>query len=106
MAVFLRIFIGIVLLVSGFEKVLSPYQNFLYVLQSYELFPSWLEKVVAMSVPWVELLTGLFMVLGLWLNWSVKSALLLFLCFIVRFIRGDGARVDDEFNLCECNCYF
>jgi len=83
MFVFLRIIIGAVLLVSGFEKVLSPYQNFMYVLQAYELFPGWAERLVAMIVPWLELIVGLFIVLGLWLNYSLRAALVLFMSFVI-----------------------
>lgn len=83
MILFLRIFIGLVLLVSGFEKLLSPYQNFMYVIQAYQFLPTWLERIAAVSVPWVELIVGLFLTLGLWINWSLKGALLLFLSFII-----------------------
>lgn len=79
----LRIFIGLVLLISGIEKVISPYQNFLYVIQAYQFLPGVLEKAAAIIVPWVELIVGLFMVLGLWLNWSLKASLLLFLSFVI-----------------------
>jgi uncharacterized membrane protein YphA (DoxX/SURF4 family) len=82
MAVFFRIFIGLILLGSGFEKLMSHYQNFLYVIQSYQAFPDWFEKAVAIGMPWIELLIGLFLVLGLWLNWSLKAALILFAGFI------------------------
>jgi uncharacterized membrane protein YphA (DoxX/SURF4 family) len=101
MLVFLRIVIGLVLLVSGFEKVLSPYQNFLYVIQAYQLFPSWLEKIAALSVPWAELIIGLFMVLGLWLNWALKGSLLLFVCFIVIV----GQALLRGLPLDQCGCF-
>ena len=93
MLTIIRIFIGLVLLVSGFEKLMSPYQNFLYVIQAYAMFPllpgipgwspSGLEKLAALSVPWVELMAGIFLSLGLWTDWSLKGALLLFGSFIV-----------------------
>ena len=83
MAVILRVFIGLVLLVSGFEKLISPYQNFLYVIQAYQAFPSWLEKLAALSVPWTELMVGIFLFLGFWLELSLRGALLLFASFIL-----------------------
>jgi uncharacterized membrane protein YphA (DoxX/SURF4 family) len=61
MATFIRVFIGLVLLASGFEKLISPWQNFLYVVQAYEALPSYLEKATALVLPWVELIVGLFM---------------------------------------------
>ena len=101
MAVFLRIFIGLVLLVSGFEKLMSPYQNFLYVIQAYEMLPASLEKLAALSVPWIELLGGIFMLLGLWLNWSLKGSLLLFASFIVIV----GQALLRHLPIDQCGCF-
>ena len=83
MAIFLRILIGSILLVSGIEKLLAPYQNFLYVIQAYEFLPSYLETISAMVVPWVELFVGLFLILGFWTELALIGSLLLFGSFIV-----------------------
>lgn len=101
MSVFLRILIGGVLLASGVEKALSPYQNFLYVIQAYQLFPSWLEKIAAIGVPWVELLVGLFLILGLWIRISLQMALVLFGCFVVIVSQAlfRGLPID------QCGCF-
>ena len=79
----LRVAIGCIFLVSGLEKLLSPYQNFLYVIQAYQIMPSWVETLTAQIFPWVEFLTGVFVVLGLWTPWALRAALVLFACFIV-----------------------
>lgn len=78
----LRMVIGLVLLVSGVEKAISPYQNFLYVIQAYQMLPSPLENAVAIILPWVELAIGLFMLLGLWVRLSVNLSLVIFALFI------------------------
>ena len=83
MIAYIRIFIGSILLASGIEKILSPYQNFQYVIQAYEFLPTDLEKLAALVVPWIELFVGLFLVIGLWIDLALKGALLLFGCFIV-----------------------
>ncbi|MEI7998294.1 MAG: MauE/DoxX family redox-associated membrane protein [Candidatus Omnitrophota bacterium] len=97
----LRIFIGLVFIVSGFEKVISPYQNFLYVIQAYQLFPSWMETWVAMIFPWVELMIGIFTFLGLWLDLSLKGALLFFGCFVVIV----GQALLRHLPLDQCGCF-
>ena len=79
----LRIVVGGVLLVSGLEKAIHPYQNFLYVIQAYQMFPGWTETLTAVIAPWVELMTGLFLVLGLWTMKALRWALMLFAVFIV-----------------------
>ncbi|PIW64123.1 MAG: hypothetical protein COW13_01230 [Candidatus Omnitrophica bacterium CG12_big_fil_rev_8_21_14_0_65_50_5] len=99
--VILRIFIGLVFLVSGFEKSVSPYQNFLYALQGYQFLPSFLEIAVAKIVPWIELLIGVFLVLGLWTRQALFAAAVMFTGFIIivgqALIRG--------IDLAECGCF-
>ena len=99
--VILRIFIGLIFLVSGFEKSVSPYQNFLYVLQGYQFLPSSLEIAVARILPWIELFTGVFLVLGLWTRQVLIAAAAMFAGFIIvvgqALIRG--------IDLAECGCF-
>jgi len=88
----LRIAIGSIFLVSGLGKLLSPYQNFLYVIQAYQVIPSFLECWAAQIFPWIELITGVFVFLGLWTPWALRAALILFGVFVVvvgqALIRG------------------
>ncbi len=83
MFIILRVLLGSIFLVSGLEKLLSPYQNFLYTLEAYQLFPNWLGLGVALGFPWVEVLTGIFVVLGLWTQVALRAVLILFAGFIV-----------------------
>ena len=101
MAAILRILIGFIFLASGIEKLISPYQNFLYVIQAYELFPSSLEKMAAFTVPWVELFVGVFLILGLWINLSLKGALVLFGCFVVIV----GQALLRKLPIDQCGCF-
>ena len=73
----------------------------MYALQGFEIFPSWLEKGVALTVPWGELLVGLFLVLGLWINLSLKGALLFFGCFIVIV----GQALLRHLPIDQCGCF-
>ena len=98
---FFRIIIGGILLFSGLSKVLSPYQNFLYVVQAYQLLPSWGELLTAQIFPWIELIIGAFVFLGLWTSWGLRGALVLFGIFVVvvgqALIRG--------LSLENCGCF-
>ncbi|MBF0571007.1 MAG: DoxX family membrane protein [Candidatus Omnitrophica bacterium] len=79
----LRIFIGSIFLISGLGKLFSPYQNFLYVIQSYQIFPSWAEALTARVFPSIELIVGVFVILGLWTDWGLKGAGILFGIFVI-----------------------
>lgn len=97
----LRIIIGSIFLVSGLGKVLAPYQNFLYVIQAYQLLPSWGEVLTAQIFPWIELIVGIFIFLGLWTPWALRGAMILFGIFVVvvgqALIRG--------LSLENCGCF-
>jgi uncharacterized membrane protein YphA (DoxX/SURF4 family) len=92
MWVILRIIIGSIFLASSLGKLFSPYQNFLYVIQAYQLLPSWGEVLGAQVFPWIEFIVGVLVVLGLWTSWGLRGALVLFGVFVVvvgqALIRG------------------
>lgn len=96
-----RIAIGCLFLFSGGEKLLSPYQNFLYVIQSYQMLPSWAEVTVARVFPWLEFFIGLFVVLGLWTVQALKASLTMLAVFIITVSQalGRGLPID------QCGCF-
>jgi len=96
-----RILIGCVFVVSGFEKIISPYQNFLYVVQGYEFFLRPLEELIARFFPWGELILGVFMILGFWLEIILKILLAVVSSFIVILAQALLRKLD----LTECGCF-
>ena len=101
MIVLFRIIIGVLLLASGAGKILSPYQNFLYVIQGYDFLPGWAEEFVARSFPWLEFFAGLFLMLGLWCEVALKSTLFLF----AGFIAVVGQALIRQLPLDNCGCF-
>lgn len=101
MWVFLRIIIGSIFLISSLGKLLSPYQNFLYAIQAYQLLPSWIEVLVAQIFPWIELLVGSFVLLGMWTSWALRGALILFGIFVVVL----GQALIRGLPLEDCGCF-
>ena len=101
MWILLRLIIGSIFIFSGLGKLLSPYQNFLYVIQAYQVLPSWGEVLVAQIFPWIELFVGVFVLLGLWTSWSLRGALVLFGIFIVLLGQALIRRLPIE----SCGCF-
>jgi len=97
----LRILIGSIFLVSSLGKLFSPYQNFLYVIQAYQILPSWAESLTAQIFPWVEFFTGAFVCLGLWTPWALRGALLLFGIFLTAV----GQALLRGLPLESCGCF-
>ena len=99
--VYLRVLIGAVFVVSGFEKLMGPYQNFLYVIQSYALFPAPAEEMAARIFPWVEFFLGVFLVSGLWLDWALAGVMVMLATFIVVV----GQAILRGLPIDECGCF-
>ena len=97
----LRVCLGILFVVSGTEKLVGPYQNFLYVVQSYKVLPDLLEEPVARFFPWLELFVGMFVLLGLWL----KSALVGATALLTTFIIVVGQAIGRQLPITECGCF-
>jgi len=99
--VILRIVLGGLFLISGLGKLLEPYQNFLYVIQSYEFIPDVLEKLSAHAVPWLEFLAGVFLVLGFWLVYVLPFLLTLVASFLVIVSQA----ILRKLPINECGCF-
>ena len=97
----LRIIIGSIFLFSSLGKLFSPYQNFLYVIQAYQVLPLWAEVLSARIFPWVELFIGAFVLLGLWTPWALRGALILFGFFVVMV----GQALLRNLPLESCGCF-
>jgi uncharacterized membrane protein YphA (DoxX/SURF4 family) len=62
-----RIVLGLVFIGAALPKIADP-PGFAKAIWAYELFPSWSLNPLALGLPWLELLCGLALCLGLWLR--------------------------------------
>ena len=99
--VIIRILIGAIFVVSGFEKLIGPYQNFLYVVQGYECLTPQAEEAVARIFPWIELLLGVFLMLGFWMKWVLSGIMVIISSFIVVV----GQAILRDLPIKECGCF-
>ena len=97
----MRILIGVFFIAVGLDRVLAPYQNFLYVVQSYRLFPDVIEEIVARIFPWIELLLGIFLFLGLYLKWTLRAFLLIVSAFLLVITQALVRRLP----ISDCGCF-
>jgi len=96
-----RLLIGGMFVVSGSEKLIGPYQNFLYVIQNYNLLDPALELLTAKLFPWIELFVGLFLLLGFWLKQALKGGLFLVFTFLIVV----GQALIRNLPVTECGCF-
>ncbi|MCA9396555.1 MAG: DoxX family membrane protein [Candidatus Omnitrophica bacterium] len=97
----LRIGIGVLLAVSGFFKLIEPYQNFAASIEVYEILSVSQAQIVARILPWAELFTGIFLIAGLWLKGSMISAWLMFTSFIAVV----GQAMIRKLPIESCGCF-
>ena len=86
---------------SGGEKLIGPYQNFLYVVQNYQCLPPFMEEIVARVFPWIELLLGIFLMLGLWTKQALFGILLMFASFMTIVSQA----IIRQLPITECGCF-
>ncbi len=78
----LRLVVASIFILSGVTKLTQPYQNFLSVIQSYQILSGGGAALAARVMPWVEFIFGVFLFLGLWLRLSASVLWMLNTVFI------------------------
>ncbi len=86
-----RYFLGGIFLYAGIIKVIDP-AGFALSIYNYKLLPEWMINAVAILLPWVEIMVGGSLLLGIWTMGSslVASVLLgIFACALtINLARG------------------
>ncbi len=94
----IRIILGAIFLIASYDKILDPGQ-FARSIDNYHIIPFGLENSIAIILPWLELLIGLGLIIGVMVDGAsgiTGSLLILFIVLILQAIlRG--------FNI-ECGC--
>jgi putative oxidoreductase len=86
-----RLLIGGIFLYAGLEKILDPF-DFSVALYNYRLFPDFWLGGMAATIPWVEAMAGLFLIIGFDTKGAAALTSFLLLIFIglivISAIRG------------------
>jgi len=76
-----RLLVGGVFLIAGFAKLKMPASQFISAVLGYELLPKPLAVVWARILPWIEVVAGGLLIVGLWSRFAVVLSTALFLTF-------------------------
>ena len=96
-----RVLVGVLLVVSGFEKLIGPYQNFGFVIEQYRVVGSEQAVWIARTLPWFELVAGGFFALGLWTRVFGAAVLGMF----AVFLGAVGQALVRRLPMDECGCF-
>jgi cobalt-zinc-cadmium efflux system protein len=75
-----RLLVGVIFIAASIDKILHP-AAFAQMVYNYQILPDAFINLTAIVLPWVELVLGSLLVVGLWIPGSVVLANLLFLAF-------------------------
>jgi len=86
-----RLFLGGIFVYASYDKILHPVP-FAEIVYNYQILPDSLVNLASLFLPWLELLMGLSLILGVWLPGAVLiSTVLLFVFFttlVFNMLRG------------------
>lgn len=91
--------LGVIFIVAALPKIVDP-PSFAHMLYNYRLLPGMVVNLAALSMPWIELFSGLALVLGIWRGTARTIIGTLLLAFIVA-ISINLARG----NPIDCGCF-
>ena len=69
---FSSIYIAYIFIFASLDKIVNP-ANFAKDISNYEITPYWMNNLVALTLPWIELICGILIVVGLFLFINKKS---------------------------------
>lgn len=93
-----RILIGGILIYASFNKIVDP-GGFAKAIANYHLIPFGLENIMAIILPWLELIIGLCLIIGVFID----GAAFLVIIMMVVFISAITYAILNGYNI-ECGC--
>ena len=95
----LRLLIGVSFVYAAVDKIIHPDQ-FARIIYNYHQVPGQLINIFALFLPWVELITGVFVIVGYW----EKAAVIMIGGMLVMFIIALSIALMKGVNI-ECGCF-
>ena len=96
-----RVLLGGLFAVTGVIKLIEPAENFMAAIHAYHLVPSWMERPMAETLPWVEMASGLLLLLGL----LTRVSLMIVALQLAVFTAALGSTLLRGISLDDCGCF-
>ena len=94
-----RITLGIIFIYASYEKILDPV-GFSKNIHNYHITPIAIENLAALIIPWLELIIGVFLIFGLFLEGTTSIIIALLVFFIMILSQAVFRGIDVH-----CGCF-
>lgn len=94
-----RLLLGAIFILASVDKILHP-AAFAKIIYNYQIVPDEAVNLTAIMLPWIELLLGLLLMLGLWIPGAVVLSNLLLLTFFGAILFNVARGLDIN-----CGCF-
>ncbi|HEX7419438.1 MAG TPA: MauE/DoxX family redox-associated membrane protein [Thermoanaerobaculia bacterium] len=91
--------LGAIFIIAALPKIADP-PSFAHMIYNYRLLPAGLINISSLVMPWVELLCGIALVLGVWRRAALTIITILLVVFIVAISINLGRG-----NAIDCGCF-
>lgn len=95
----LRLVIGVTFIYAALDKITHPDQ-FARIIYNYHMAPGQIINLFALFLPWLEMVTGIFVIIGFW----EKASTLIIGGMLVMFIIALSNALIKGVNI-ECGCF-
>lgn len=95
----MRLGLGLIFVFAAIEKIIIP-ENFSISIANYKLLPAEFINIPAIILPWIELISGLLILLGIWVKENSVIITFLLIVFTIAIIISlfRGLNID-------CGCF-
>ena len=94
-----RLFLGGIFVYASYDKIIHPVP-FAEIVYNYQILPDALVNLVSLFLPWIELLMGLALILGVWLPGAILICNLLLIVFFSTLVFNMARGLDID-----CGCF-
>jgi uncharacterized membrane protein YphA (DoxX/SURF4 family) len=95
----LRVALGVVFIVASLDKIRDP-ETFATAVANYRLLPYTVINGIAVLLPWLEVVTGSLLVLGIWIRANTVIVWCLLFAFSIAIIQALARGLDIS-----CGCF-
>ncbi|RLB75342.1 MAG: DoxX family protein [Deltaproteobacteria bacterium] len=96
---FARFILGIIFIYASYDKILHT-EAFAQIVYNYQLIPDALINITAIFLPWLEFVTGVVLIIGLWLPGSVVITNFLLVSYLGALLFNMARGLDIN-----CGCF-